>query len=215
MANEEIAASCRTGTGRGPAPPRTSSCWQPWRRWRILTCFAIGAGGLFGMQMLSGRPRGQAARGSSAAGAEDAHSAAASLKPLPSDRDQSGRLEGHVDPDRGVGCLCRRRRGRVERTCLQRSPKIIAYLRTGPLGQNRGPERLPAPARGPRRSRPYSQRGQSPRVGVPGTGARMIRVVGALIFLSCSRPRQPQPRCRAWNCSSLPAMQVPPAASSS
>ena len=111
------------------------------------------------------------------------YSEGASLKPLAADRDQSGEPQGHVDPDRGIGRLRRRRVGRSNALAAAIAEDIVAYLRTVPLAQLEGPsgflhlrEDLNDRAR-------IRSGGKVARAGHPGAGARMIRLVGALLLV--------------------------------
>jgi flagellar FliL protein len=106
----------------------------------ILTCFAVGAGGLFGMQMLSGsdpgsvRPEAVAAQGQ-----KPRYSEGANLRPLPpivtnlaAPQGTWIRIEASVvfgaDASAGSNALA-----------AAIAEDIVAYLRTVPLAQVEGP----------------------------------------------------------------------------
>ena len=85
MANEAIAEELEEGEDEAaPAPPKKPSMLSLVAELAILTCFAVGAGGLFGMQMLSGSDNaGTRPEAISQQGQKSRYSETANLKPLP------------------------------------------------------------------------------------------------------------------------------------
>ena len=106
----------------------------------ILTCFAVGAGGLFGMQVLSGSDNaGTRPEAISPQGQKSRYSETANLKPLPpivtnlaSPKGTWIRIEASVvvgaDAAAGANALV-----------AAIAEDIVAYLRTVPLAQIEGP----------------------------------------------------------------------------
>ncbi len=141
MANEAIAAEPEEGEDEAaPAPPKKPSMLALVAELAILTCFAVGAGGLFGMQVLSGsdnagtRPEAIAQQGQ-----KSRYSETANLKPLPpivtnlaSPKGTWIRIEASVvvgaDAAAGANALA-----------AAIAEDIVAYLRTVPLAQIEGP----------------------------------------------------------------------------
>ena len=85
MANEAIAEELEEGEAEAaPAPAKKPSMLSLVAELAILTCFAVGAGGLFGMQMLSGSDNaGTRPEAISQQGQKSRYSETANLKPLP------------------------------------------------------------------------------------------------------------------------------------
>jgi len=141
MANEAIAEELEEGEDEAaPAPPRKPSMLSLVAELAILTCFAVGAGGLFGMQMLSGSDNaGTRPEAISQQGQKSRYSETANLKPLPpivtnlaSPKGTWIRIEASVvvgaDAAAGANALV-----------AAIAEDIVAYLRTVPLAQVEGP----------------------------------------------------------------------------
>jgi flagellar protein FliL len=141
MASEEIAAEPQaTGVEPVPASPKKPSMLALVAELAILTCFAVGAGGLFGMQVLGASDYGGARPEASAShGQKSRYSEGANLKPLPaivtnlaSPKGTWIRIEASVvfgtDASAGSNALA-----------AAIAEDIIAYLRTVPLAQIEGP----------------------------------------------------------------------------
>ncbi len=141
MANEAITAEPEeAGAAAAPAPAKKASMLAMIAELAILTCFAVGAGGLFGMQLLGGsdnagaRPEAVASQGQ-----KGRYSEAANLKPLPpivtnlaSPKGTWIRVEASVvvGPDAASGSNA---------LVAAIAEDIVAYLRTVPLSQVEGP----------------------------------------------------------------------------
>ena len=141
MANQEIAAEMpATGVEPVPVPPKKASTLALVAELAILTCFAVGAGGLFGMQVLGGSDHAGARPESAASQVQKSrYSDTANLKPLPailtnlaSPKGTWIRIEASVvfgaDASAGSNALA-----------ATIGEDIIAYLRTVPLAQLEGP----------------------------------------------------------------------------
>ena len=101
-----------------PALPKKPSMLAIVAELVILTCFAIGAGGLFGMQMLGGNDAGAPKHEAAAAKTQKGkYSEGSNLKALPVIVTNLAGRKGHVDPHRGIVCP---RRRRSERECAGR-----------------------------------------------------------------------------------------------
>ena len=84
MAEGTAAWSGAMGAGAGAGTPKKSSMLATIAEVGILTCFAIGAGGLFGMQVLSlGDPAAKRPEAVAPAAQKAKFSPGAALKPLP------------------------------------------------------------------------------------------------------------------------------------
>lgn len=139
MAGEETSA-LPMGTDAASAPPKKSSMLATVAEVGILTCFAIGAGGLFGMQVLSVDDHGGKRPEAVAPPVQKTrYSAAASLKPLPpivtnlaGSKGTWIRIEASVvfvdDAAAASNALL-----------AEIAEDIIAYLRTVPLAEIEGP----------------------------------------------------------------------------
>jgi flagellar FliL protein len=141
MANEAIAEELEEGEDEAaPAPPKKPSMLSLVAELAILTCFAVGAGGLFGMQMLSGSDNaGTRPEAISQQGQKSRYSETANLKPLPpivtnlaSPKGTWIRIEASVvvgaDAAAGANALV-----------AAIAEDIVAYLRTVSLAQIEGP----------------------------------------------------------------------------
>jgi flagellar FliL protein len=141
MANEAIGAEPEEGEGEAvPAPPKKPSMLSLVAELAILTCFAVGAGGLFGMQVLSGSDNaGTRPEAISPQGQKSRYSDTANLRPLPpivtnlaSPKGTWIRIEASVvvgaDAAAGANALV-----------AAIAEDIVAYLRTVPLAQIEGP----------------------------------------------------------------------------
>ena len=141
MANEAIAEELEEGEAEAaPAPPKKPSMLSLVAELAILTCFAVGAGGLFGMQMLSGSDNaGTRPEAISQHGQKSRYSETANLKPLPpivtnlaSPKGTWIRIEASVvvgaDAAAGANALV-----------AAIAEDIVAYLRTVSLAQIEGP----------------------------------------------------------------------------
>ena len=141
MANEAIAAEPEEGEDEAaPAPPKKPSMLSLVAELAILTCFAVGAGGLFGMQMLSGSDNaGTRPEAISQQGQKSRYSETANLKLLPpivtnlaSPKGTWIRIEASVvvgaDAAAGANALV-----------AAIAEDIVAYLRTVSLAQIEGP----------------------------------------------------------------------------
>jgi flagellar FliL protein len=141
MASQEIAAETQaTEVEPVPAAPKKPSMLALVAELAILTCFAVGAGGLFGMQVLSGSdPAGARPEAVASQGQKSRYSETANLKPLPaivtnlaSPKGTWIRIEASVvfgaDASAGANALA-----------AAIGEDIIAYLRTVPLAQLEGP----------------------------------------------------------------------------
>ena len=141
MANEAIAAEPEEGEDEAaPAPTKKPSMLSLVAELAILTCFAVGAGGLFGMQMLSGSDNaGTRPEAISQHGQKSRYSETANLKPLPpivtnlaSPKGTWIRIEASVvvgaDAAAGANALV-----------AAIAEDIVAYLRTVSLAQIEGP----------------------------------------------------------------------------
>jgi flagellar FliL protein len=141
MANEAIGAEPEEGEGKAvPAPPKKPSMLSLVAELAILTCFAVGAGGLFGMQVLSGSDNaGTRPEAISPQGQKSRYSDTANLRPLPpivtnlaSPKGTWIRIEASVvvgaDAAAGANALV-----------AAIAEDIVAYLRTVPLAQIEGP----------------------------------------------------------------------------
>jgi flagellar protein FliL len=141
MANEAIAEELEEGEAEAaPAPAKKPSMLSLVAELAILTCFAVGAGGLFGMQMLSGSDNaGTRPEAISQQGQKSRYSETANLKPLPpivtnlaSPKGTWIRIEASVvvgaDAAAGANALV-----------AAIAEDIVAYLRTVPLAQIEGP----------------------------------------------------------------------------
>ena len=141
MASEETAAETQaTGVEPVPASPKKPSTLALVAELAILTCFAVGAGGLFGMQVLSGSDHGSTRPEASAPqGLKSRYSESANLKPLPaivtnlaSPKGTWIRIEASAvfgaDASAGSSVLA-----------AAIAEDIVAYLRTVPLAQIEGP----------------------------------------------------------------------------
>jgi flagellar FliL protein len=141
MANEAIAEKLEEGEDEAaPAPPKKPSMLSLVAELAILTCFAVGAGGLFGMQMLSGSDNaGTRPEAISQQGQKSRYSETANLKPLPpivtnlaSPKGTWIRIEASVvvgaDAAAGANALV-----------AAIAEDIVAYLRTVSLAQIEGP----------------------------------------------------------------------------
>jgi flagellar FliL protein len=141
MANEAIAEELEEGEDEAaPAPPKKPSMLSLVAELAILTCFAVGAGGLFGMQVLSGSDNaGTRPEAISQQGQKSRYSETANLKPLPpivtnlaSPKGTWIRIEASVvvgaDAAAGANALV-----------AAIAEDIVAYLRTVPLAQIEGP----------------------------------------------------------------------------
>lgn len=140
MATEETTAEPNATVPEAvPAPPKKASMLALIAELAILTCFAVGAGGLFGMQVLGGSdPRGGRPEPAASQGQKPRHSESASLKPLPaivtnlaSPKGTWIRIEASVlygsDASAGSNALA-----------ASIAEDIVAYLRTVPLAQVEG-----------------------------------------------------------------------------
>ena len=141
MANEAIAEELEEGEDEAaPAPPKKPSMLSLVAELAILTCFAVGAGGLFGMQVLSGSDNaGTRPEAISQQGQKSRYSETANLKPLPpivtnlaSPKGTWIRIEASVvvgaDAAAGANALV-----------AAIAEDIVAYLRTVSLAQIEGP----------------------------------------------------------------------------
>jgi flagellar FliL protein len=141
MANEAIAAEPEEGEDEAvPSPPKKPSMLSLVAELAILTCFAVGAGGLFGMQVLSGSDNaGTRPEAISPQGQKSRYSDTANLRPLPpivtnlaSPKGTWIRIEASVvvgaDAAAGANALV-----------AAIAEDIVAYLRTVPLAQIEGP----------------------------------------------------------------------------
>ena len=141
MANEAIAAEPQeAGVEAAPAPPKKGSMLSLIAELAILTCFAVGAGGLFGMQVLSGSDNaGARPEAIESQGQKGRYSETATLKPLPpivtnlaSAKGTWIRIEASVvvgaDAAAGANALV-----------AAIAEDIVAYLRTVSLAQIEGP----------------------------------------------------------------------------
>ena len=141
MANEAIAAEPEEGEDEAaPAPTKKPSMLSLVAELAILTCFAVGAGGLFGMQVLSGSDNaGTRPEAISPQGQKSRYSDTANLRPLPpivtnlaSPKGTWIRIEASVvvgaDAAAGANALV-----------AAIAEDIVAYLRTVPLAQIEGP----------------------------------------------------------------------------
>ena len=141
MANEAIAEELEEGEDEAaPAPPKKPSMLSLVAELAILTCFAVGAGGLFGMQMLSGSDNaGTRPEAILQHGQKSRYSETANLKPLPpivtnlaSPKGTWIRIEASVvvgaDAAAGANALV-----------AAIAEDIVAYLRTVSLAQIEGP----------------------------------------------------------------------------
>jgi flagellar protein FliL len=141
MANEAVAAEPQDGADAPlPAPAKKPSMLSLVAELVILTCFAVGAGGLFGMQVLSGSDNASAKPEVIASqGQKPRHSDGANLKPLPAivtnlagPKGTWIRIEASVvvgaDAAAGANALV-----------AAIAEDIVAYLRTVPLAQIEGP----------------------------------------------------------------------------
>jgi flagellar FliL protein len=141
MASQEIAAETPpTEVEPVPASPKKPSTLALIAELAILTCFAVGAGGLFGMQVLGGSdhagtrpevvaPQGQKAR----------YSDTANLKPLPAIVTNLASPKGtwiRIEASVVVGADAAAGSNALVATIGE---DIIAYLRTVPLAQLEGP----------------------------------------------------------------------------
>jgi flagellar FliL protein len=141
MANEAIAAEPEEGEDEAaPAPTKKPSMLSLVAELAILTCFAVGAGGLFGMQVLSGSDiAGTRPEAISSQGQKSRYSETDNLRPLPpivtnlaSPKGTWIRIEASVvvgaDAAAGANALV-----------AAIAEDIVAYLRTVPLAQIEGP----------------------------------------------------------------------------
>jgi len=141
MANEAIAEELEEGEAEAaPVPAKKPSMLSLVAELAILTCFAVGAGGLFGMQMLSGSDNaGTRPEAISQQGQKSRYSETANLKPLPpivtnlaSPKGTWIRIEASVvvgaDAAAGANALV-----------AAIAEDIVAYLRTVSLAQIEGP----------------------------------------------------------------------------
>ena len=141
MANEAIAEELEEGEDEAaPAPPKKPSMLSLVAELAILTCFAVGAGGLFGMQVLSGSDNaGTRPEAISQQGQKSRYSETANLRPLPpivtnlaSPKGTWIRIEASVvvgaDAAAGANALV-----------AAIAEDIVAYLRTVSLAQIEGP----------------------------------------------------------------------------
>jgi flagellar FliL protein len=138
MASKDTATEMpSTGVEMAPAPTKKPSTLRLVAELSILTCFAIGAGGLFGMQVLGGilnsgaKPEVVASQGQ-----KPKHSESASLKPLPpivtnlaSPKETWIRVEASIV----VGS------DGSDALAAAIAEDMIAYLRTVSLAQIEGP----------------------------------------------------------------------------
>ena len=104
MAGNDTNAEAQATVG-GQAPAKKPSMMALVAEIGILTCFAIGAGGLFGMQVMGGSEHPAAPRGEAAANPEQKpkYSEVASLKPLPPIMTNLAGAKANMDPHRGLG----------------------------------------------------------------------------------------------------------------
>ncbi len=140
MAAEETATA--NGAPRqqaGAAAPKKTSVVALIAEFVILTCFAVGAGGLFGMQVLGGLDHGGAKPEAVAAKApKPKHADGSNLKPLPTIVTNLASPKGvwiRIEASIVVGPEA----ANTNALAASISEDMIAYLRTVPLEQLEGP----------------------------------------------------------------------------
>ena len=140
MANEAIAAEPEEGDDEAaPAPPKKPSTLSLVAELAILTCFAVGAGGLFGMQILSGSDNAGTRPAILPQGQKSRYSENSNLKPLPAIVTNLASPNGtwiRIEASVVVGADASTGSDALVATIAE---DIVAYLRTVPLAQIEGP----------------------------------------------------------------------------
>jgi len=139
-AEETIPANSAPRQQVGAAAPKKGSMLALIAELAILTCFAVGAGGLFGMQVLSGLGHGGGAKPETVAPktSKPKHSEGANLKPLPTIVTNLASPKGvwiRIESSIVVGPEATN----TNALAASISEDMIAYLRTVPLEQLEGP----------------------------------------------------------------------------
>ena len=138
MADEDTAPAAQAARPQAAPPPKKASVVALVAEFVILTCFAVGAGGLFGMQVLGGADHGGSRSEAAAKPLKVKHSEGSTLKPLPtivtnlaSPKGTWIRIESSIviGPDAS----------NTNALAASISEDIIAYLRTVSLEQFEGP----------------------------------------------------------------------------
>ena len=138
MAAETITEGTETPAAAVPPPPKKSSALALVAELVILTCFAVGSGGLFGLTVLANpEPAGQkseppAVHGKKAARPRNDHRQGAARH-----RHQSGEPAEHLDPDGGI-VVVSDPSADSNAMAAAIAEDIVAFLRTVPITQIEG-----------------------------------------------------------------------------
>lgn len=139
MAGNDTNAEAQATVG-GQAPAKKPSIMALVAEIGILTCFAIGAGGLFGMQVMGGSEHPAAPRGEAAVTPKQKpkYSEVASLKPLPPIMTNLAGAKGTwIRIEASVVFAADAASPNAMAAAI--AEDMVAYLRTVPLSQIEGP----------------------------------------------------------------------------